>query len=476
MPSSDRITTVPMHRVALVAPTTSLRDLLVQVADAGVVEIDAPPQPDAPPGPATAALQRLAATTEAPTTMQLRATAPDLPALEEQHDLGAIAAEAALEQVAAAATSSRYASALAGWMPTDEIDTLSGRLLPVGGAVVPLPRPRGVQPPTLLHRKNDRAFTTLVETYSTVPYADLDPTAFAATAYVVMFGLMFGDVGHGLLLVVVGLLARFGSGRILRRLRPASTVITAAGVAAAAAGLAYGEFFGPTGIAPTLWLAPLDDPVRLLVGGLAIGAVLLAVAYAIGTANRVREGGWSYAVYAPSGLAGATLFLGLGLLVGGVLSGSGWLVAAAVLVSTTGLALSFAGLYVAAGRGGAAVAQALVELVDLVVRLGSNVVSFARLAAFGLTHAALGAVVWDATTSLWGRSVGASAAAVVVLVLGNAVAFALEALVAAVQALRLEYYELFSRVFESEGRPFRPWHLPLTEPPVAARTLQEVSS
>ena len=51
------------------------------------------------------------------------------------------------------------------------------------------------------------------------------------------------------------------------------------------------------------------------------------------------------------------------------------------------------------------------------------------------------------------------AAAVVVFVVGNALAFGLEALVAAIQALRLEYYELFSRVFVSQGRPFRPWYL-----------------
>ncbi|MGN6612612.1 MAG: V-type ATPase 116kDa subunit family protein, partial [Angustibacter sp.] len=338
------------------------------------------------------------------------------------------------------------------------------------------PRPRGEQPPTLLGGRADTAFTSLVQTYSTVPYADLDPTVFAAVAYVVMFGLMFGDVGHGLLLLGIGLAARFGRWRPLRRLRPAAPVVIGAGAAASAAGVAYGEFFGPTGLVPALWLSPLDDPVRLLVGGLAVGAVLLAVAYAIGTANRVREGGWAYALYAPSGVAGATVFLGLGLGVAGVLGGAGWLVAVAALVSATGLTLSFAGLYVGAGRGGSAAAQAVVELVDLVVRLGSNVVSFARLAAFGLTHAALGAVVWSATTAWWGRSVPATAAAVAVLVVGNAVAFALEALVAAVQALRLEYYELFSRVFELEGRPFRPWHVPLNPAPTTVPDLLEASS
>ncbi len=91
------------------------------------------------------------------------------------------------------------------------------------------------------------------------------------------------------------------------------------------------------------------------------------------------------------------------------------------------------------------------------IRLGSNVVSFARLAAFGLAHAALGLLVYEGSKSLAHRGGLAFVAAVVLFVAGSALAFGLEALVAAVQALRLEYYELFSRVFTGQGRPFRPW-------------------
>ncbi len=92
---------------------------------------------------------------------------------------------------------------------------------------------------------------------------------------------------------------------------------------------------------------------------------------------------------------------------------------------------------------------------DTLLRLGSNVVSFTRLAAFGLTHAVITGVVWDGTVSLWDRGgIVAFAAAVVLFVVGNLAAFALGGLVAAIQALRLEYYEMFSRLFASEGRPF----------------------
>jgi V/A-type H+-transporting ATPase subunit I len=123
------------------------------------------------------------------------------------------------------------------------------------------------------------------------------------------------------------------------------------------------------------------------------------------------------------------------------------------------LLIAFAGFLAESGGGGYGLLQALIEVVDLIVRLGSNVASFARLAAFGLAHAALGLLVWDGTQALWRRGGFVAVAAVLLLVVGSALAFALEGLVAAVQALRLEYYELFSRVFVSQGRPFQPWEL-----------------
>jgi len=193
------------------------------------------------------------------------------------------------------------------------------------------------------------------------------------------------------------------------------------------------------------------------------GAVLLAGAYGLGTVNRVREGGWPLALYARSGIAGSLLFVSVGLLVWGLTASIAALVPAAVALALVALAFIFTGLFVEAGGGGTGLIQAVIELVDSVIRLGSNVVSFTRLAAFGLMHAALMMVIWNATTALWAPGWRALVA-VVLFALGNVLAFALEGLVAAVQALRLEYYELFSRVFQSEGRAFQPW-APVLSPP-----------
>ena len=460
MPWPEALAPVRMERIALLAPIDLLRDVLVRVAQVGVVQFDdIGPRDDVAVSEAAQRLQRLGSTETLPV---LSVLAPDLDALERDGRADLLAGEAQLQERAAAAVERDGVAALTGWCPGSQLDGLAGGLGSTAAAVVALPRPPGVDPPTLLNGRDrlGRAFAPLVSTYGTVPYRDIDPTIAAGIAYVAMFGMMFGDAGHGLLLIAIALLLRSGRIRRLARLRQVWLFVAGAGLAATAFGALYGEFFGPTGVLPVLWLAPLEEPLRLLTVAVAVGAVLLAVSYAIGIVNRWREGGARLALYAPTGIAGATLFLGVAVAVAGFLVPTTLLVIIGAVIAFAGLALATVGLFAESGGGAAGAAQTGVGAFDLLVRLGSNLVSFARLAAFGMTHAALGWVVWQATVALSGMGALATVAAVVVFVLGNVITFALEALVAGVQALRLEFYELFSRVFVGEGKPFRPWRVP----------------
>ena len=421
----EELTPLRMQRIGLVSMDERFPDVLRDVARCGLVELDLPYTP----GP-----------------------------------FGQGRDEAELERAVGAAVHSGPLAGLVAWTPARRLRVLQEAVAVQGAAVVPLPRPRGKVPPTLLSSRGEAsAARTLVDTYGTVPYEDVDPSRLTAVAYVVMFGMMFGDVGHGLVLVLAGLVMRSGRIRLLAGVRKMWSFVTGAGAAAMVFGLLYGEAFGPTGLVPVLWLEPLSSPVPLLLTAIAVGGVLLAGAYAIGTINRVREGGWAQALYSRTGLAGSLLFTAIGLLAWGVVAGSAPITTSGAVVAGAALALIFTGLFAAAGGGAEGAVEASIEVVDSVVRLGSNLVSFARLAAFGLTHAALGAVVWDGTVALWHPD-ARSAGAVLLFLVGNAVSFALEALVAGVQALRLEYYELFSRIFQSEGRPFVEW-VPLLASP-----------
>ena len=429
MPWRETLSPIRMERIALTCPRDALRPVLTEVAASGAVELELPYEPGDGP--------------------------------EE------------LDRAAGAAVIHGPVAGLVGWAPSRQLAGLGKVLEPHGAAAVPLRRPRGAQPPTQLtgnegKRKVPPLQRLLVDTYTTVPYADLDPARIAGVAYVVMFGMMFGDAGQGLLLVLAGLLIRFLKVPWLERWRRTWLFITGAGAMAVVFGVLYGEFFGPTHVLPVLWLEPLEEPIPLIVAALVLGAVLLAGSYALGTINRVREGGWAYALYARSGLAGALLFAAIGLVAWGLLAGSGAILVFAGVAALIALVLIFIGLFAESGGGPTGGLQASVELVDTVVQLASNLVSFTRLAAFGLTHAALMMVVWQATTAIWEPG-WRIIPAVLMFVLGNALTFALEGLVAGIQALRLEYYELFSRVFTEEGRPFRPW-TPSLDSPASGRT------
>jgi V/A-type H+-transporting ATPase subunit I len=482
---------VRMRRVALVAPADALRDVLVRVADLGAVEIG--PAGGGPEGSGDVlgaggvaggaggvaggaadaagvtgdAARRLLRASGGVPQPALAPARPDLDSAERADRYDLLAGEAQLESYATAAVGRSGATALAGWVPASRLDAVADVVAEVGGTLVRLPSPPGVQPPTLIAgRPLRRSVSPLVQTYGTVPYADIDPVWLAWASYVLMFGMMFGDVGEGALLVAAAAALRAGWPRWARRFRAAWPFVGGAGLAATVFGLLYGECFGPTGLVPALWLDPLDHPNTLLAAAVGVGAVLLAGAYALGTVNRWREGGWASMLYAPSGAAGSGLFLGVGAVAGGWYFHNGGLLTVGGILAAVALALAAAGFTAESGGGSAGVAQAAVELFGLVVRLGANTVSFTRLAAFGLTHAALGLVVWNGARALWLRGgfsvagVASMTGAVCVFAVGTALAFSLEALVAAVQALRLEYYELFSRVFVNRGRPFRPWHVP----------------
>jgi V/A-type H+-transporting ATPase subunit I len=238
MPWLDTAFPVRMSRIALVAPADSVRAMLVAVADAGIVEIDSEATGSQNGGSGNSGSPNGGpAATALPSGKEaaLAASPPDLAALERagRHDL--IAGEAQLSQLAAATVRGHSAAALAGWTPADQVAGLAARLAGIGCAAVPLPRPVGADAPTLVAGSaGQRALSPLVSTYGTVPYADINPAWLAWGSYVLMFGMMFGDVADGLLLIAAAVALRSGWPGWARRYRAAWPFVAGAGVAAGA--------------------------------------------------------------------------------------------------------------------------------------------------------------------------------------------------------------------------------------------------
>jgi V/A-type H+/Na+-transporting ATPase subunit I len=461
MARDERALPVRMRRVAVAAPAHRARDVLVAMAQLGAVDLSGPL--GSGEGPALDALRRIESTRHggASAAPALTHDTPDLAALERHGARELLAGEVELDRRRASAVAHGDFLVFVGWAPRPALAQLERNMNARGAALVELPAPPGRQPPTLLAPGPAvDPFRPLLTTYGAVPYDDVDPTPFVAVTYCLMFGMMFGDVGDGLLIVVAALLLRRTRDARLGALRSVWPMIAAAGGAAVLFGALYGELFGPTKVLPTLWLDPLDSPTRLLVVAIVAGVGLLAAGYAIGIANRVREGGALLALTADSGVPGLLLLGGGSLVALGVATDVAWLEPAGLAVVAVAVILLTLGLRAEAGGGATAILEVLIGLLDELLRLFSNVFSFARLAAFGLMHAAIGMVVLHAAGSLTGTPAGDVAAALIFAV-GWTAAFALEGLVVAVQALRLEYYELFSRLFVRDGRAFKPFRLPL---------------
>jgi V/A-type H+-transporting ATPase subunit I len=305
-----------------------------------------------------------------------------------------------------------------------------------------------------------RPFERVVSSYGVPSWRELDPTPLVAVALWTMFGLMFGDLGQGLVLAAVG----WWILRRLARYRDYGVILMECGLASGVFGLAYGSVFGYEGLLPALWFRPMQDVPRLLRVGAGFGFLFLGLGLALGLANAALRRDWRSLVLGSHGLLAAMAYwsaaaLALRWLATGSAAAE---VGSAALLVAAPLALLFVGRAGAAVRERtnplAALIQSAVELVDVVVRNVANTVSFVRLAAFAVSHAALLLAVFGLAETVSASRFGTLSGALVI-VFGNLVILALEGLIVSIQAVRLVYYEFFSRFHTGAGLEYRPLRL-----------------
>lgn len=289
-------------------------------------------------------------------------------------------------------------------------------------------------------------FLPLVRSYGVPRYGEFDPTLLFAVAYVLFFGAMFGDVGHG---AVIMLLAAFlrGAFHWLR------VVGLCAGASSVSFGFFYGSVFGYEDLIHPLWQSPLHDPAHMLALAVAVGVAFICVTLVINTYNRLMAGRVADAMLAGNGFVGLVLYLASARGLYGLFTGAGFgtqnaLVALLALLVVA--AYTWAQTRVATGER---LLITVIETMETATKLFANTLSFLRVAAFSLNHVALALAVF---TLAGGMS---AAGGWLTILLGNAVIIVLEGGIVAIQALRLMYYEGFSRFFSGSGVEFTPLRL-----------------
>ncbi len=369
---------------------------------------------------------------------------------------------------------------MTGWVPAADAPALADRVhqTTAGRCVLetaPPDNPTREDTPVLLrHSRWLRPFEMLVAAYGLPQYREVEPTLFVAISYVLMFGMMFGDLGQGAVLAAAGLaLLLLSKSRTRRDL---GLMLLCGGCSSMAFGATYGSCFGlPSFKRYAFWRDPLEgDPMGLMFAAIGMGIVLISLGLLLNIVNRFRRGDWIGGLLDKFGLVGVPFYWGMLLVLTQFQAiQSRGLVNLALLLFLVlpliGMSLKEPLEYFVRHRavhssetsGGlfAAITESLVGSFEAVLSYLANTISFVRLAAYAMSHAALLAAAFMMAAEVRHLSTGGSLLSVAVIVLGNLVAIALEGIIASVQALRLEYYEFFGKFFSGAGRPFEPFRL-----------------
>ena len=362
---------------------------------------------------------------------------------------------------------------LCGWMPEKQADAFQKEIEDDEKTFVVVEDDHDnifSTPPTKLKNpKVFRPFEMYVKMYGLPAYNELDPTMFVALTYAFIFGAMFGDVGQGLVLLLGGLFLYKKKGVDL------AAIIASAGVFSTFFGFMYGSFFGfEDTLIKHIWLKPKEAMMTLPVIGQMNTVFVVAIVFGmfliltamilhiiVCVRNHDAEGTW----FDTNGVAG---FLFYGFLVASlilVMSGH-TLPGAAILVIILGLpllAMAFKeplGAWLEKKKAKfddgipMYLVQTFFEMFEVLLSFFSNTLSFVRIGAFAVSHAAMMEVV----LMLAGFTEGGSGNWLII-VLGNAFVCAMEGLIVGIQVLRLEYYELFSRFYKGTGHAFRPYEM-----------------
>lgn len=382
---------------------------------------------------------------------------------------------------------------LTGWIPNDKCMEMMKELDAITEDCISIRQYKPEEVPGVLaghekvpvklsHGKFVSAFQRMIFSYGSPLYGTIDPTPFVAVFFTILFGIMFGDAGQGLVFLLLGILM---AKKVIKLggWNKFAPIFIGIGSASMIMGLLTGEFFANEKILEPferfvtglfgeprnqiLPMMPQSDPdsikrMFMFFGfSIAVGFVINSTGIIINIANKFLQRQWGKALFGKSGLAGAIFFWYVVVLAVRIAALKhtpqifDW-----VIIGTALFFSAFGEPFIRLVDGErpvienglfAMVIEAVVELLETIITYLSNSISFLRVGAFALAHAVLGFIILTMSEMVGG------AGGLAVTLLGNAIVVVLEGMIVAIQAIRLQYYEFFSKFFNETGREFTPY-------------------
>lgn len=330
-----------------------------------------------------------------------------------------------------------------------------------------------------------KPFEKLVFNYGAPLYGSIDPTFFVAISFLLLFGLMFGDMGQGLIIMLVGIFLR--KSKRISKFRDSAPILIYAGIFAMIFGYLYGaafcfehehleHFLKP--INKTLFnidapyiinitINDISSIMNLFILTVSFGIVINLLGIALNIINNFSKKKIGEALFARTGIAGFIMLLSLAILLYRVIIFSqkppSFLVV--LIITSVSLIILKNPLDSIISKNkklfhhgfGMWLLHSVVELIELILSTMSNNLSFIRVGAFAFAHVLLSVTTLKLAEAIGGSIV--SIGGILIIIFGNLLIITLEGMIVTIQTIRLEYYEFFSKFFTEIGKKFIPFKI-----------------
>lgn len=337
----------------------------------------------------------------------------------------------------------------------------------------------GLVPPVLLETpKLLKPFETVITNFAVPAYGTINPSYIVALTFMLMFGLMFGDVGHGAVVLLAGIIGTI-TARKKRKPDYIYNLMCYCGLSAVFFGVMFGSYFGYSWL-PAVWFnyhgavvghnasGMVQSLMQILALSAWLGVGMISLGIFFFFYNCICCKKWLELLTDKSGLAGAVFYWGgvacayFFMTDGSFARIPGWVLALCFGLPT---AAFFVRLVIHSvkeeGRFRISslpmlVMELLIEILEVFSGYLANTLSFLRVAGLGIAHVSLMQAFFTLADMVGSDSALKAAASVFLIILGNVLVIALEGLSAWIQTVRLHYYEFFNKFLMGGGIAFRP--------------------
>ncbi|NJC98518.1 MAG: hypothetical protein C3F07_16730 [Anaerolineales bacterium] len=383
----------------------------------------------------------------------------------------------------------RHTYVVVGWVPTADLEELTTRLKEASREIL-IETTRTSRsghhanvPVALAQSKWLKPIQMLVGTYGHPSYGELDPTLLMAFTFPLLYGAMFGDLGQGLVMMVLGILMH--NKIFMKGMQSLGLLIAYCGASAAIFGYLYGSIFGFEGHLveeylhfhfEPVWISPMENILSVLSIAIDAGIVILMIGFLLGMLNSIRTREWAHLLFGHSGIAAFLFYISFLAMLGSFLGDTALAPKVAVAINSLplpfttllivfGVFVMFGGFFrnmveghtLIEGKGFGGfmmfLIQSLMDLIETVISMLSNTLSFIRVGAFAVAHGGLSLAIFSLagekpTLGFW-----------ITIILGNLFIIGFEGLIVGIQTMRLHYYEILGKFFHGGGMQFEPLQL-----------------